>query len=290
MEKIKDSDLILNKDGSVYHLNLLPGDIANTIITVGDQERVSKISALFDRILFKKSNREFVTHTGELGGKLLTVISTGIGTDNIDIVINELDALVNIDLYEKTIKPVNTALDIIRIGTSGSMQESIPVGSLLISSFAIGLDGLLMYYKQIPNQAETALAQKFQEFCDANLKLPMNYYITQDSPELDRLFGNEFFRGITVTCPGFYAPQGRKVRALNPNPDFLTKISEFNFEGFRTTNFEMETSGIYGLGRILGHRCISTNAIVANRKTGKFSDQPEKDIQKLIETVLGTIA
>ncbi len=289
MSKIIESDLILNKDGSVYHLNLEPSDISETIITVGDQDRVSKISNLFDKIFLKKANREFVTHTGELNGKLLTVISTGIGTDNIDIVLNELDALVNINLKTRTVNQIKKSLNIIRVGTSGSMQSNIPVGSLLLSEYAIGLDGLLLYYQQTQNPKEEALNQQFRKYCDQNLKLPMNYYVGKADSELIALFDNQFLKGITVTCPGFYAPQGRQVRAHNPNPDFLNSLSRFKFDGLNTTNFEMETAGIYGLGNTLGHRCLSCNAIVANRVNGEFSSQPEKVIEELIDKVLDTV-
>lgn len=289
MKTISASDLILNNDGSIYHLNLRPQDIAKTIITVGDPERVSKISSKFDKISFKTSNREFVTHTGELGCKQLTVLSTGIGTDNIDIVLNELDALVNVDFDSRTVKANHTALDIIRIGTTGGMQSDIETGTFVLSEFAIGLDGLLLFYEQKLNETEIDLDQAFRTYCDQNLKLPLNYYVTSADKSLLQFFPKDFMKGITITCPGFYAPQGRQVRALNPNKEFLSQISEFSFNNTRTINFEMESAGIYGLGTILGHRCLSASVIIANRKKGLFSESPKNDVQNLIDTVLETI-
>lgn len=286
---ISASDMILNKDGSIYHLNLRPQDIANTIITVGDPERVAKISSKFDKINFRMSNREFVTHTGELDGKQLTVLSTGIGTDNIDIVLNELDALVNVDFESRTVKANHTSLDIIRIGTTGGMQSDIETGSLVLTEFAIGLDGLLLFYDQHLDETELELDQAFRAYCDQNLKLPLNYYVTKADKSLLAYFPKDFTKGITITCPGFYAPQGRQVRALNPNKEFLDQISGFSFKNLRTTNFEMESAGIYGLGTILGHRCLSASVIIANRKKGLFSENPKKDVEKLIDTVFETI-
>jgi uridine phosphorylase len=289
MKKILETDLILNKDGSVYHLNLIPDDIAETIITVGDQDRVTKISNLFDKTLLKKRNREFVTHTGELNGKLLTVLSTGIGTDNIDIVLNELDALVNIDLETYSVKENKKSLDIIRVGTSGSMQKNIEIGSNLISEYAIGLDGLLLFYDKINLPLEALLASSFKSYCDENLKLPMNFYVSKANEDLVNKFASSFQKGITITCPGFYAPQGRQLRAANPNPDYLDRLANFNFQELQATNFEMETSGIYGLGSLLGHKCVSCNVILANRITGKFAKNPEQEINNLINNVLGKI-
>lgn len=289
MNKISEADLIINKDGSIYHLNLVPDDLADTVITVGDQDRVGKITRMFNKVHLKKSNREFVTHTGELNGKLISVISTGIGTDNIDIVMNELDALVNIDFATRTVKENQKSLDIIRVGSSGSMQPDLDTGTLLISEFGIGLDGLLLYYDYKMNKKEVALHDSFKSFCDRALKLPMNFYTAMADETLVSRFSDTFVKGITVTCPGFYAPQGRKVRAHNPNTDYLDTLSNFSTGQLRTTNFEMETAGIYGLGSVLGHRCLSCNVLIANRKTGKFSQDPQKDIEKLIDAVMEKI-
>jgi uridine phosphorylase len=286
MKRIAETDLILNKDGSVYHLNLKPDDVADLVFTVGDPERVSKISRKFDKIFIQKSNREFVTHTGELNGQNVTVISTGIGTDNIDIVLNELDALANIDFETRMVRPKLKSLEIIRLGTSGSMQIDIQNGTLITSAFSIGLDGLLLYYQQHLTGIEMEFKNYFLNYCNENLHLPMNFYVASADKTLIEQFNKDFKQGITITCPGFYAPQGRQVRALNPDLQFLENLSNFSWNNMKATNFEMETSGIYGLGSILGHKCLSCNVILANRKTGKFSNNPEKEVEKLIDKVL----
>lgn len=284
MSYIPDSELILNPDGSIYHLNLRPEHLAETIITVGDPDRVAKVSRLFDNVAFKMQKREFVTHTGTLNGKRLSVISTGIGTDNIDIVFNELDALVNIDFETRTIKPEHTSLNIVRIGTSGCLQADVPVNSLLISEYGIGLDGLLNYYALENTEEEADLLTAFSTHLNEN-GIPKPY-LAAGSGQLADKVGEGMLRGITLTCPGFYAPQGRVLR-LKPNTtNFIKKLNTFQYKNHRLTNFEMETAGIYGLSKALGHQALSCNAILANRITHEFSQKPKEIVEELIETVL----
>lgn len=277
------SELILHPDGSIYHLGLLPEDISDTIITVGDPERVKQISKYFDRIEVKKSYREFVTHTGRLGRKRLTIVSTGIGTDNIDIVLNELDALANIDLQNRTVKPKHTALNIIRIGTSGSMQKEIPVDTFLKSAFSIGIDSLMHFYKYTPKEADVSLLESFQKH---NASFDLNPYISSANEDLLDAIGPEWLEGVTLTCPGFYAPQGRRLRYELKHDGYLDRIASWREGKIRATNFEMETSAIYALSQLLGHKAISLNAIVANRPSGTFSKDPKQTVEKLIEQSL----
>lgn len=285
MEPVLATDLILNADGSVYHLNLLPVDVADTVITVGDPDRVEEISRHFDRIELKKGKREFVTHTGFIGSKRITVLSTGIGTDNIDIVLNELDALVNIDFSTRQIKQELRSLDIIRIGTSGSVQPDIPVDSLLVSSAAFGLDTLMHYYLQGPDSPQLKLLAAFSQ------TLPDGFrpYIASASHELLSKLASNDQQGITLTAPGFYAPQGRQLRVKNMAPELMDSIRRFNYNGQRITNLEMETAGIYGLAGSLGHRAISFNVILANRITQALSKDPAGTIQKFILQILERI-
>lgn len=277
---IAKSELILNNDGSVYHLNLLPSDIAETILFVGDPERVPKISKHFDKIIIKKKNREFVTHTGIYNNKKISVIATGIGTDNIDIVLNELDALVNIDLQTRTIKPTHTALNIIRIGTSGALQPTIAVDSFLVSEYAIGLDGLLHFY-EYTNEDDLQLNDVVEN------SAKVQCYTAKASTKLLNTLATDILKGITLTASGFYAPQGRKLRLSPKQPNFIDDLSNHTFaEDRKITNFEMETSAIYALGKLLGHHCISFNAILANRVLGHFSDKPEETVEELIKKIL----
>ena len=284
---IADSELILNPDGSVYHLHLLPEEIAETIITVGDPDRVSEVSKYFDSVEVKRNKREFVTHTGYIGKKRVSVISTGIGTDNIDIVFTELDALVNIDLKTREIKEKHTALDFIRIGTSGALQADIDVDSFLISSHGLGLGGLMLYYDFEENKSEKEL----RESIDNQLinPIPVPTYLYEYSKDLADKIGPDMLRGVTATCPGFYAPQGRQLRGKVRNQGMLDELRAWSHNGTRITNFEMETAGIYGMARMLGHRAISCNAILANRAKGEFSSKPKEVTKKLIETVLEKI-
>jgi uridine phosphorylase len=287
MNQIAETELILNSDGSVYHLNLLPADVAETVITVGDPERVSQVSQYFDHIEVKKSKREFVTHTGKIGDKRLTVISTGIGTDNIDIVLNELDALVNIDLGTRLPKDQLQKLNIIRIGTSGAVQADIAVDSLLVSSAAFGLDTLMFYYKYQPTAAEKKLLDSFKSVLSKDSLL--SPYVASANASLINQLALDFPQGITITAPGFYAPQGREVRAQSNNLELMDIIQQFNFDGQRITNLEMETAGIYGLAAALGHRAISFNVMLANRVTQTFSRQPELIMDQCIKQVLNRL-
>ncbi len=278
---LSPSELILNPDGSIYHLNLLPEDIADTVITVGDPDRVAEVSSFFDNIEVKKGKREFHTHTGTLNGKRLTVISTGIGTDNIDIVLNELDALVNIDFKSRMVNSKQKSLDIIRIGTSGVVQHDIPVDAFLMSEYAIGLDGLLHYYDSTAVQ-DTKMAQAFIVHSEWSHQKATPYVVKHDKTLGEKLLSNRIRLGITLTNTGFYGPQGRKLRLPANGDSFIEKMASFHYDGRRITNLEMETSGIYGLSKLLGHRAVSMNAILANRVTGEFSKNPKKSIQDLI--------
>lgn len=274
---------MLNNDGSVYHLNLLPENIGDTIITVGDPDRVGEVSKHFDRVDFKTAKREFVTHSGYIGSKRISVISTGIGTDNIDIVFNELDALVNIDLQKREIKDNLTALNIIRIGTAGGLQPELGVDSVVLTEEAIGLDGLMPFYHFGGAQVSPLLIGLNSHLGLDGLCVPYTY---KASSKLLGLFGDEFTKGITVSCTGFYGPQGRQLRLAPAIDGFVSKLSSFRHEGRKVANFEMETSGIYGMGSVLGHHCLSASLIVANRATGEFSAHHEKALEKLIVRVL----
>lgn len=279
--QLSRSELILNADGSIYHLNLLPTDIATTIITVGDPERVLEVSKHFDSIEVKKGKREFLTHTGTLNGKRLSVISTGIGTDNIDIVLNELDALVNIDFKTRRINKNHIRLQLIRIGTSGAVQSDIPVDSFLMSQFAIGFDGLLHFYKN-EHRAFSEMEDAFisQAQWSNNKARP---YIVEFAKNLGAYFiDNRIRLGFTSTSTGFYGPQGRQLRVTPSTDEFLTQISGFTYENRCITNLEMETSGIYALAKLLGHEAVSLNCILANRVTGEFSKNPAKSVEELI--------
>lgn len=287
MSRIAASELIINNRGAVYHLDCRPDEIAPTVITVGDPDRVAEVSKHFDRVDVKNRHREFVTHTGTLGGKRLSVVSTGIGPDNIDIVLNELDALVNIDLETRMIKPALQSLNIIRIGTSGALQSNIPVDSFVASTHGLGIDNLLNFYRHSHNDEEKQLQQAF--VTHAGLESITNPYITGAGASLLKEFVAGFHHGITVTCPGFYGPQGRVLRLGLAQPRLVDSLTDFSFGNHRITNFEMETAAIYGLGKLLGHHCISLSAIVANRVTQTFSSDGGAAVQKLIEKVLGLI-
>ena len=288
MEKMKDSELILNPDGSVYHLNLKPENIANDIIFVGDQDRVASITNYFDSVEFSIQKREFKTETGMYKGKRLTVVSTGIGPDNIDIVLNELDALVNIDFTTKTVKPNLTSLNIVRVGTSGSLQADIPVDSLLMSAFAIGTDNMLRSYN-LQNIQNQFIEKAFVNHTNWDLSKGLPYVVSADNDLLQKFKSDTVFEGITVTAPGFYGAQGRILRLPLQDAFLNDKIDSFEFEGLKATNLEMETAAIYGLCKLLGHKTLSLNAIVANRKNGTFSADPYKTIDELIRFALNKI-
>lgn len=283
--RIPESELILNPDGSVYHLNLLPHQIAPDIITVGDPDRVDTIAQYFDSIEHSVHKREFKTVTGVYAGKRLTVISTGIGTDNIDIVINELDALVNVDLKTREIKDVLTSLRLYRIGTSGGIRADVDVDSIIISRYAIGLDGLMNYYRRVPSNAEVNIAQQAKTKLSKDLP-EVHPYSTSASSSLIAKYGALGRLGITTTATGFYGPQGRSIRLLNNSNDFLDELASIEYEGIFATNLEMETAGIYGMASALGHHAISLNVILANRVKGKFSAQPKVGVGKLIVSFL----
>lgn len=287
MKPIAESELILNKDGSVYHLHLLPDDLADTIITVGDPDRVARVSRYFDTVELKKSKREFITHTGTINGKRITVMSSGISTDNIDIVLNELDALVNIDLKTRLPKTQLKKLNIIRIGTSGAIQADIPVDSLLVSKAAFGLDTLMHYYKRENTEPEQQLLNTLKQILPKNGGF-VPYIASADARLLVEL-GHDLLQGITFTAPGFYAPQGREIRAHAAHSGFMSALQKFDMNGQRITNLEMETAGIYGLSSVLGHRAISFNVILANRSTQTFSKQPEKIVDSYIRQLLDRI-
>ena len=283
--KIKESELILNADGSVYHLNLKPENISDTILFVGDQDRVEKITKHFDNIEFSTQKREFKTQTGTYKGKRITVMSTGIGPDNIDIVLNELDALVNIDLENRVLKKEIKSLDIIRIGTSGSLQADIPVDSFVIGTHGLDLNGMLHFYK-LNGICNPKLEDEFIKFTNWN-NTKARPIIIENSKELERKFeSDQTFKGITATAGGFYGPQGRVLRLPIEDPELNIKMDTFNFEGNRISNFEMETSVIYGLSKLLGHRALSLNAIIANRPNGTFSKDSKLVVERLIKYTL----
>jgi uridine phosphorylase len=289
MTKIAASELILNPDGSIYHLNLKPEHLATDIIFVGDQNRVPKITKHFDSIEFDIQKREFRTITGSFKGKRITVISTGIGPDNIDIVINELDALVNIDLKTRTVKKEHTQLNIVRIGTSGSLQKDIPVDSFVLAKYGLGFDGMLLSY-----DCEHILNSEFEDaFIEHTNWSPKKArpYIVKNSDFLEKkLLSDKVFTGVTATAGGFYGPQGRVLRLAIQDPELNTKIDSFEFNNTRITNLEMETSAIYGLSKLLGHNACSMNAIIANRATGDFSKNPYKPVEELIIYTLDKLA
>lgn len=286
MNKIAESELIINERGAVYHLDLKPEEIAGTIITVGDPDRVREVSKYFEKIEVKRQHREFISHTGFVGNKRLTVLSSGIGPDNIDIVINELDALANIDFKTREIKKELKSLNIIRIGTSGSLQEDIPVDSFVASTHGLGVDNLLNFYRHEQNEQEKELLHSFITHTQIHGQIG-NPYISSCSASLIKHFVKDFHQGITVTCPGFYGPQGRILRLGIRNPELINRLTDFRFGQHRITNFEMETSAIYGLGKLLGHHCLAVNAIVANRVKKEFSKDGKATVENLIKKFIG---
>lgn len=285
MPKISETDLILNPDGSVYHLNLLPKHISETIITVGDPSRVYMVSQFFDEVDFEMNKREFITHVGKFNGKRITVISTGIGTDNVEIFFNELDALVNIDLKTRELKSRKKKLRIIRIGTSAALQDDIPLGTHLYTDYAVGLDNLMNFYDLPMDATERALAVDIQE----KTGLMFTPYVVRGAGGLNEQIGFDMVKGNTVTCPGFYAPQGRQIRVPIRFPKLMEDLNYYHKGDFWLTNFEMETAGYYALARLLGHEVLSVNAIIANRVKNKFSKNPNKIIESLIQKVLERI-
>jgi uridine phosphorylase len=282
---IKESELILNPDGSVYHLNLKPEHIAKDIIFVGDQDRVEKITKHFDLIEFTIQKREFKTQTGIYKGKRLTVVSTGIGPDNIDIVFNELDALVNIDLKTRQPKTILTSLNIVRIGTSGSLQSDIPIDSFVMSSYGLDINGMLHFY-QIDSVSNPEIEDAFIRHTQWSNNKARPIVISNSKVLEDRFFSPKTHIGITATAGGFYGPQGRILRLPLQDPKLNSKMDSFHFNNYRISNLEMETSVIYGLSKLLGHEALSLNAIIANRATGEFSKDPKHVVEVLIQYTL----
>lgn len=287
MTYFSPTDLIINPDGSSYHLAIRPDQVPDQLILVGDPERVPKVSQYFDRIDTLIHKREFVSHFGELNGRRIGVISSGIGADNVEIVLNELDALVNIDFETRLVKSDKKSLNLIRIGTSGSIQESIPVDTFLVSEAAIGFDNLAQFYGF---ESEMMLSQPLLNEWSQLIQYPLTVYGARASDTLLADFHSIPLRGYTLTAPGFYAPQGRSVRMKSLLPDFLLDVSKHTFDGHLITNIEMETAAYYAFAATMGHEMISLNAILANRKTNQFSKDPEGQIQKLIELAIDVIA
>ncbi len=289
MSRIAESELIINNRGAVYHIDLRPDELGDTVVTVGDPDRVKEVSKYFDKIEIKRQHREFISQTGYIGKKRITVLSSGIGPDNIDIVLNELDALVNIDFDTREIKKQLKSLNIIRIGTSGSLQEDISVDSFVASTHGLGVDNLLNFYRHEHNDEEKQLLHSFVTHTQIHGQIG-NPYISGCAASLIKHFVKDFHHGITVTCPGFYGPQGRILRLGIRNPELINRLTDFSFGQHRITNFEMETSAIYGLGKLLGHNCLAVNAIVANRIKKEFSKDGKAAVENLIKKFIQLFA
>ncbi|RUT80023.1 nucleoside phosphorylase [Ancylomarina longa] len=290
MEKIKSSELIINPDGSVFHLHLKPEHLADTVILVGDPGRVELVASYFDEIECTISNREFVTTTGVYNGKRISVLSTGIGTDNIDIVVNELDALVNIDLENRTPKKEHTSLNLVRIGTSGALQGNIPVDSFLLSRRSIGFDGMLNFYANRDQVSDLDFEAAFKKSVQWNEKLASPYVVPASSMLIEKLDGPDMIQGVTISANGFYGPQGRVLRLQTLDPKLNDKIEAFDYQGEKITNYEMESSAIFGLSAMLGHDAAAVCAIIANRITKDASKDYKPTIRRLIQTVLDRLS
>lgn len=287
-KSFRASELILTDRGAIYHLNLKPEQLADTVLLVGDPARVAEVSKRFDKIEHKTQHREFITHTGYIGNKRISVISTGIGTDNIDIVMNELDALANIDFKTRSIKPQTKSLNIIRLGTCGALQTDTPVDSMIVSSYAIGIDNLMHYYRLENNTDEQYILHEFA----LHTRLQNNHitpYIAEASIQLRKYFGNQFLHGITVTTPGFYGPQARAMRVPISQPNMMDALASFNSRNMRVLNFEMETSALYGLGKVFQHHCLSVSTVINNRATKTFSSNMQHAIDNMIGYTLEAI-
>lgn len=283
---IKNSELILNSDGTIFHLHLKPENISDQIILVGDPARVDTISEHFEKIDFTTQNREFKTVTGWYNKKRLSVISTGIGTDNIDIVVNELDALVNIDLETREIKKELTSLNIVRIGTSGGLQPDLPVNTFVVSKKSMGFDGMLYYYANLENYCDTPFGIAFKQFTRWKDTLPTPYVVDASQQLLSKFNDDEFKQGVTISAPGFYGPQGRVLRLPLAVPELNEQIEAFSFEDLKITNFEMESSAIYGLSKMLGHNAVTVCLIIANRVSLTANENYRDEMKKLITKVL----
>jgi uridine phosphorylase len=282
MASISETDLIINSDGSVYHLSLKPEHISDTIIAVGDPSRVFRVSQHYDQIDFEMNKREFITHKGKYKGKDVTVMSTGMGTDNVEIFLTELDALANIDFKTRMVKEKKRSLKIIRLGTSGSLQEDIRLGTHLVSDYGIGLDTLMCFYNLRQTGFENIISSKLKEYLD----LPFKPYCVKGSVSLKEQFAFDMVSGNTITAPGFYGPQGRNVRIPVKYPHLIEDLMYFHHDDFWLSNLEMETAGYYAMARLMGHEMISLNAILANRARNKFSKDPQKVVDGLIKKVL----
>ena len=283
--RFPETELILTEDKRVYHINLKAEDVADTVIVVGDQGRVAQISSFFSKVDFKTEHREFITHTGWFNGKRITVLSTGIGTDNIDIVMNELDAAVNINPETRELNPQLKSLNIIRFGTSGALQQEIPVNGIVVSSHGIGLDGLLNFYEGWKNVNETPISEAFIKHTGWQSNLPYPYCVKGSESLLEKFKqGNHV--GITATAPGFYGPQGREIRLKASSKNLNDLLTSFNHNGLKITNFEMETSALYGLGKLLNHNCLTACVIIANRVRKEFTKDYKKSVELLIENSL----
>lgn len=289
MQAIGASELIINDRGAIYHLNVRPEEIADTIITVGDPERVASVSKYFDRIEHKLAHREFITHTGTIGQKRISVLSTGIGPDNIDIALNEIDALVNINFDTRTINDQKKSVSIIRMGTCGSLQGEVGVNELVAGTHGLGIDNVLHFYERENNEEEKAILAAFDEHTNISSH-KIQPYIASASAGLLKHFVEGYSHGITVTCPGFYGPQGRILRLPLKMPNLVDQMTSFSYGQHRIANFEMETSAIYGLCNLLGHQCLSINVIIANRVKKEYSKDMGKAVDHMIQKSLGIIA
>ncbi|MDP3557695.1 MAG: nucleoside phosphorylase [Bacteroidota bacterium] len=289
MSQFPETELIINSENRVYHINLKGEDIADDVIVVGDQNRVSQISSYFSNIDFKTEHREFITHTGTYNGKRITVLSTGIGTDNIDIVLNELDAAVNINLETRELNPQHRKLNIIRLGTSGALQEEIPVNGLVASSHGIGLDGLLNFYEGWKSINENNISEAFIKHTNWQKNLPYPYCVAASDLLLNK-FKENIHVGITATALGFYGPQGRQIRLKSSAPNLNELLTSFKLDGLRIANFEMETSALYGLGKLLNHNCLTVCVIIANRVRKEFTNDYQKSVGILIENCLNKLS
>jgi len=290
MNRIPESELIINPDGSVFHLHIKPGQLASTVILVGDPGRVETVASYFQQVTHEGQNREFVWKTGLFNNKQFTVLSTGIGTDNIDIVINELDALVNVDFETRTPKPEHQTLEIVRIGTSGSLQQDLPIDSWLLSTKAVGFDGLLNFYANRNSVCDMKFEEAFIQHVAWKTCLPAPYTVDANPELLARLSGSKVINGVTISAPGFYGPQGRVIRLPLRMPALNESITNFRFGTLRITNFEMECSAIYGLSALLGHKAATVCAIIANRLAGKYSKDYKVVVKELIEYVLMSLS
>jgi uridine phosphorylase len=286
--RIRESELILTKKGTVYHLDITPENLAPTIITVGDPDRVKEVTKHFNIIGFKAQHREFITQTGIIGNKMVTVISTGIGPDNIDIVFNELDALANIDFKTRMVKEEHKQLTIIRLGTCGGLQGGIPVDSLVVSTHGIGLDNLMHYYKHTPTESEQNIVNNFVKHAELQ-NSPIKPYAFEGTRSLARAFKIGFVHGMTATCPGFYGPQGRQLRLDAAVPNLIDSLSTFEHEHYKVANFEMETSAMYGLAKLMGHQSVSISTVVANRVSKTVSHDPARAVENMIVRSLEVI-